>query len=487
MDLSAHATQLESLHRDLGRARAHYLAGYSEALRLAPIYGSHAGLMNRELVAELRKADARPLLSATVRAQIEGGIAPVTDRLRDSLDRAVVRTLDEKWFLPDAETLIGKECNRKKRKVLDQSRRRMLARQEPDFQEAVQQAHTLMVDRGFTDWSALCAELSGIDIDDLMETADGFLEDTEHRFAELLSGYLREAGVFPEDARLHDIVYLFAGQYGPAAGFPGGAQAIEATLAGLGLAPDETPGLAVDLAGRAGKKPGIHLIAETVPETIHLIAGEPVFWDDWPRLLGAYGLGIALARTPTSLPAARRAFPHPVLASAFSALFASLAGNAEWLSRHAGGVKADEQVRRFHLWWLYRLRELAGSARFARFLHGPGEIGEKADPYEHYLHKATGARYERDNYLHRTGPFMDQALALYGHFFAGHLLDMLEEAFGPSWFAEPAAGNRLCGLWAEGWDNPSQIASSCGVDDPGNIWPLVERLERVLGEFTDGD
>ena len=492
MDLSAHAEQLESLYADLNKARADYLGGYAEALRLAPIYGSHAHLMDRSLVAELREAvqsdpDARPLLSATVRAQIEGGTAPVADRLRDNLDRAVVRTLSEKWFFLDAEKRIREECNRKQRKVLDQSRRRVLARQEGDFQQSIQSAHTLMVDRGFTGWSALCAELSGIDMDGLIDTADDFLEDTGHRFTEVLSGYLREAGVFPEDARLHDIIYLFAGQFGPAAGFPDGAEAIETTLADMGLPLNETPGLAVDSGAREGKKPGTHLIAEKVPEAVHLITEKPTGWDDWPELLGAYGLGVALARTPASLPAVRRSFPHPLLTSAFAAVFASLAGNAEWLARHAPDVKVDEQVRRFHLWWLYRVRELAGYARFVPFLHGPGEVDEKADPYEHYMHKATGVRYERDNYLHRTKPFMDQALALSGHFFAGQLLDVLEEKFGPAWFAEKGAGKWLCDLWAEGWDDPLRIAASCAVDDPGNIWPLTARLERVVGEFTDGD
>lgn len=485
--------ELSRLLADLGEHRAAYLTGRAEHFDSAHVYGAHARLMLTERVRDLRARvrdgdeDARPLLNAVTRTQMLGGCAPVLDRISAALDREVLRGLEDKWFFCDTERRIGEEANRKQRKVLDQSRRRALARLEGALQEAVQQLHALMVDRGFTGYLPMCAELSGVDPETLLEEAEGFLEDSGGRYLEVLGEALREAGVFPEDARNHDMIYLFAGRYGPTAGFPDARPALLDTFSSLGLPLDAQPGLRADLDARETKRPGTWVVAERVPEMVHVIHKPETTWVSWPELWGAAGLAAGLAATPPDLPFARRNLIDTVLAEAFRAVFASLPGNPEWLGAHAPDVKAEAQVRRFHLWWLYRVRLLAGSARYARFLHGPGELSDKADAYEHYMHEAVGARLERDNYLHDTPWFFDQGLALKGQFLGAQILDVLEERFGPAWFAEAGAGGFLKGLWAHGWDRADRVAEACGIDEPGNVWPLTERLEGVLGEFGDDD
>jgi hypothetical protein len=489
LDLTALSEGLESLAADLGRARADYLAGRAEALKLGPVYGAHGEWIRAEHVAPLREAardggEARALLSALVRAQIEGGCATIHDKIALTLDKEIIRSLEDKWFFADSERRIGREGNRKQRKLVDQSRRRVLARLEPDLQEAELRAHTLMVDRGFPSYLAMCGELSGVDLGALLTEAEGLLEDSGPRYRAVLAEHMREAGVHPDDARLHDLVYLFAGPYGPARGLPDPVEAARATLAGLGTPFDETPGVRADLEARETKRPGFHWIPERVPEAVHLIVSPEATWDGLPATLAAAGAAVALARTPSGLPFASR-LPDVGVAAAWEAVFASLAGNPEWLKAHAPAVDAGAQERRFALWWLYRVRYLAGSARFARFLHGPGEMADKADPFEHYMHEAVGARVERDNYLFMTGWFMDPALQFRGHCFAAQVLAVLEARFGTGWFVKPEAGAFLTQAWSGGWDGLESVAAACDIDDPGDIWPLTERLEGVLGEFAD--
>lgn len=489
MELTALAEGLERLAADLGRARADYLAGRAETLRLGPVYGAHGEWMRAEHVAPLREAaqgggEARALLSVLVRAQIEGGCAPIHDKIALTLDKEIIRSLEDKWFFADSERRMGLEGNRKQRKLIDQSRRRVLARLEPDLQEAELRAHTLMVDRGFPGYPALCGELSGMDLGAVLTEAEGFLQDSGPRYRAVLAEHLRIAGVHPDDARHHDLVYLFAGRFGPARGLPDAVEAARATLAGLGLPLEATPGLLADLETRETKRPGCHRVPERVPEAVHLIVLPEPTWDSLPATLGAAGTAVGLARTPSSLPFAAR-WPDVAVNAAWEAVFASLAGSPAWLKAHAPGVDAGAQARRFALWWLYRVRFLAGSARFARFLHGPGELADKADPFEHYMHEAVGARVERENYLFLTGWFMDPALRFRGHCLAAQVLETLEGRFGAEWFASPEAGVFLAGAWARGWDGLESVAAACDIDEPGDIWPLTERLEGVLGEFAD--
>jgi len=490
LELTELSEALQGLAADLGAARAAYLAGRAETLRLGPVYGAHGALMRAELVGPLREAaadapEARALLDALVRAQLAGAQAPVRDKVAYTLDKEIIRSLEDKWFFADSERRIGIEANRKQRKLVDQSRRRVLARLEVDLAEAEQRAHTVMVDRGFAGHLAMCTELSGVDLTAFLTDADGLLEDSGPRYRKLLGEALREAGVHPDDARYHDLLYLFAGTFGPARGLPEPAEAAGATLEALGLAPADTPGLLADLGHREGKRPGAHWVAERVPEGVHLIVHPEATWVALVEALAAFGAATALARTPASLPFFRRGLPDVAVAACWEAVFASLAGSPEWLRAHAPKVDAGPQARRFHLWWLYRVRLLAGLARFARFLHGPGELADKADPFEHYLHEAVGARIERDNYLFLTPPFMDAALALKGHCLAAQVLAVLEGRFGPAWFGAPEAGAFLTGCWAAGWDGLASVAAACDIDEPGDIWPLTERLEGVLGEFTD--
>ncbi|MFQ5508945.1 MAG: hypothetical protein ACE5FN_06380 [Leptospirillia bacterium] len=491
MELTELTAQLESLLAELGSHRTGHLAGRLESLDTAHIYGHSASLMLPDVVRDLRSRvqadpDVTPLLNAVVRAQIDAGCAPVTDRLTDEMDHKVLKGLEEKWFYHDSNVRIAAECNRKQRKVLDQARRRVLANKEAVLEDVLHRTHTLMIDRGFSNYAAMCEEISGTDIPGLLDEADGFLEDSHNRYLAVLAEALREAGIHPDDARYHDLVYLFAGRYGPAAGFGDPETVIADTLAGMGMPWDTLTGVMPDLAGREEKRPGIHVVAVRIPGEIHLVAGLSGGWDEWPRLLGAAGLAAAMTSTPENLPLARRWPGDIALADAYTCVFASLAGNPAWLERHAPAVKEKEQVRRYHLWWLYRVRYLAGTARYAQLLHGPGEPADKADMFEHATHRATGARIERDYFLTLTEPYMAQAQRFKGQFFGAQLLAGIEERFGPEWFAEPGAGAYLGRLWEQGW-SLSAVAEAAGIDDPGDVWPLTERLEDVLGTFEDDD
>lgn len=490
MDVNGLAAPVEALGLDLARARADHRAGRSERLRLAPIYGGHADLMRADHVAALRVAvaddpRARPLLSALVRAQIVGGCAPALDRVRETLETELIRTLDDKWLFTDAERRIALEGSRKQRKLVDQSRRRVLSRLEPNLQEALHKSHVLMVDRGFSGYEAMCAELSGVDLGSLAEDMDGLLEDSGPRYRALLAVDLREAGVFPDDARHHDLVYLFAGAFGPARALPELGPAIAQTFAGLGLPLDGLPGLLPDLDAREAKRPGAEVFAARVPGEVHLVVAPDGQWATFGEALAAAGTAVALASTPADLPFARRGVPDVGLGAAWGAVFGSLFGNEVWLAAHAPRVDPEAQRRRFSLWWLYRLRYLAGSARFGRRLHGPGEVAERLDAYEALMLDATGARFERENALWLTEWFMDQALRFRGHSFGGQVVEALEGRFGQGWFSDPGAAAWLKAAWAAGTGGLEPVAAACDIEGPGDIWPLTERLEGVLGEFTD--
>lgn len=480
--------QLAPLCAELAAHKADWLRGESEQLRTTPIYGRHGSLLSGELVAGLTiqmAADPtmRPWLELLTRIQIDGGCAPVSDRFQDVLDSEIIRSLDDKWFFCDTAARIMAQCNRKQRKVLDQSRRRVLVRLEAVLAEDVQTAHTLMVDRGFTGYSTMCETLSGLDYKGLLEDADGLVEDSDSVYRTQLALGLREAGVFPEDARYHDMLYLFGGKFGPASGLPEIEPAVMATLAGMGLPITDVPGLQVSLSDATTMQSGIHVLHGRLPDQVWLVGQLQDDWLCWRELMGSAGLARALT-TPTADPnSAGNLWPEPILLEATKTVFASLPGNPLWLAEHAPRVDVEAEAKRQHLWWLYRVRYQIGSLRFARFLHGPGELTDKADPYEHYMEQTVAMRFERDNYLHDTARYFDQARTLLGIALGCQLLGKLEQRFGDAWFKDDAAGAWLTSVWAGGWDTVAAQADLAEINDPNDLWPMIERLEAVLGPF----
>jgi len=489
VELNTLAEELTQLRGALAAAHAARAAGQTESVATAPLYAAHPLLMRREEVAELRpraaEPDVQPVFAALVRAQILGGCAPLLDAMQAAFDHEMLKGLDSKWHFGDTETRIEREADRKQRKLLDQARRRSLARHEPDFLAALHRSHTLMVDRGFGSYAAMCVALWGDHLTALLEAAEGFLADTQTRYRALLVPELREAGVFPDDARHHDMGFLWGGHWGPASGLPSAIDVLRSTLADLALSPESLPGVTSDLESRDGKRPGVLVAAVDPPQDVRLTFSPSDAWTAIPELLAGAGVALALAAAPVEQAATRRTALHPAVTATWRAVFASLYGNPEWISRHLPGVDGERQQRRFHLWWLYEVRRLCGAARFASFLHGPGEPGDKADVYEHYLHQASGARFERDHYLAHTPWFLEDTQTLRGHLFAARLLDLLENRCGSAWFTKPEAGALLRDLWRAGWDRLEPLATVAGVADADNIWPLTERLEAVLGEFTD--
>ncbi len=487
MELTGLAVQLDALLGELAEHRAKWLSGRAEALRTSAIYGTHADVLDAALVGPLQSGGeaARPYLNAVVRVQLEGGVAPVSDKLMDALDGEILRDLADKWYFRDTDQKIAEECNRKHRKVYDQSQRRVLARMEPILLERQQAIHTLMVDRGFGGYQAMCQALSGINHADLLDDVDGLLDDSKPVYMKHLGEALRAAGVFPDDARTHDLRYLWAGHFDLARRFPELIATVTDTFSALGLDPRTTAGLTLDLDQREGKRPGIHLT--TGADTVYLHITPVQEWEAFPNALGAFAAAMARASVPAEADFASRALWNGTVETAYRMLFASLAGNREWLERFCPRIDADVQVTRYHLWWLYQVRLLGGGLKYARFLHGPGEMMDKADGYEHYLYEAIGARVERDYYLWNTPDFLDQAVQLQGHFLGAQLLDTVTDRFGEGWFADPAAGAFIRGLWAVGGADVAAVADGAGIDDPCDIWPLTERLEGVLGSFEGDD
>ncbi len=488
MALSELKVQLDSVLGELTEHRAKWLAGRTEALRTTPIYGTHAEALSGDLLTALvtdnRMEEARPYLNALTRVQLEGGAAPVSDKFTDALAREIIRDLSEKWLFRETRGKIIEECNRKHRKVFDQSNRRVLARLDVILLERQQAIHTLMVDRGFGGYEAMCKAISGIDYESLIDDLDGLMDDSKAVYRTHLDVALREAGVFPDDARSHDFVYLWGGHFGLARRLPELLSTLTGTFGGMGLEAENMPRLSLDVNPRDGKHPGIHLLAG--PETVYLQIDPTQDWDAIPTALGAWGAAVARASTPSDANFAARVLWDGTLETAYRVLFASLAGNREWIERFCPRMDADAQVSRFHLWWLFRLRFLTGSLKYARFLHGPGEMMDKADSYEHYMHEAVGARIERDYYLWDTVDFFDQASTLRGHFLGAQLLDVMIDRFGDDWFSKRDAGVFLGTLWDVGGADVNAVAALAGISEPCSIWPLSERLENVLGAF-EGD
>lgn len=454
--------------------REYYLhfSGRQDAYDIEPIYDEHAELFTREAVDFLRADGPRSLLEFAAQGYIgletRGESAELARR-----EAALEIEVDGDHFPFRASLVVqANEPDADRRAAIEDARNASTTDAlEPIERQLLERTRDLTHELGWPTMTAMCAELSGIDIEGLGRETENFLAATDGAYPETIARPLsRELGLGPEELRSSDLQAFFRGpaldRHFPADRLEG---VLADTLAGMGIQLEGQKGVTVDTTERPKKSPRAFCSPVRVPDEVYLVIARMGGREDYAALFHEAGHTEHYAHMDRSLPAEDRYFGDNSVTEGFAYLFEHLVEDQEWLRRRLGVEDTAPVTEHARATKLLFLRRYCGKLRYELQLHSEQHPdAELPERYARSLSGALRAPWSPATWLSDVDPFLYAVRYLRAWALETRLRAELRERFGPAWFETLEAGALLIELWR-----------------PGQARDADELLHELTGEPVD--
>jgi hypothetical protein len=493
MELARIRDDLEEFAEALAREEYLTRAGLKDESRAAAIRERFAVLGSRSVFGEVwGKAQAvsegeeggrlRFLAEFLGTNCIEHQVRELSDRLATQEATQTMTADGEQIPLRSAEVRIKNEAHRSRRGALDSARLTAVSGLNGLRRDILERSHEAAIGLGFPGYTALCRELSGIDLVALRDLTQPLLARTLDVYQDQLAWYLkRRVGVALREAKRHDLVRLFR-----APEFDGDLpahslrEAAESPLARMRIDPRASGRIRVDDEPRPKKTPRAFVATLRIPEELILVVRPAGGLDDYFAFLHELGHALHFAYTDPRLPVECRRLGDASVTESFAFLWNGLLQERGWFRRFAGLAKPDDVLRftAFHKVWY--LRRYAAKLEYELILHGDGPGPQAADAYRELLAGATLVDWPRELYLADLDPYFYAARYLRAWIFEAQLREILRQRFDEEWYRNDRTGPFLVSLWEQGQRyTVEELAAQHGLG-PLSLDPLLNQITTHL-------
>lgn len=450
MPFDAYRREAEAFVSEIGLEHYLHFAGLKPILELEAVYETHAALFTREAVQGLQMADNPPLLEFCVEGLV--GRATTSEAAALSEREAALELRVDGRVVPFRQVPIEQAAasDPEHRAELEQARLEATERELNPLHEAViARTHALAEDLGWPSMTAMCSDVSGIDLRELGQRAEIFLADTEDDYARMVVPLVRSE-VEVDRLRRSDLPPFFRA---PSldAHFPRAAlvTSLANTLSDLGV--DAWERVTLDAESRPSKSPRAFCAAVRVPEEVYLVISPHGGRDDYETILHEAGHSQHYAHARSDLAFEQRHLGDNSVTEAYAFLMQRLAAEPAWLARHLDVRDPRAVVEHSRAAKLVLLRRYAAKLLYEIELHdAPPDPRALRATYARRLGAALQLDWPEATWLSDVDPFFYAARYLRAWALEAELAEELVDAHGPEWFTEPEAGTKLLELWGAG-------------------------------------
>jgi hypothetical protein len=454
MDLGAYRAEAEEFVSALDREYYLHFSGQQDSYEVEAIYARHAGLFSRASVDRLRVRGPRSLLEFAVQGLIgreTSGEQAVLARREAELELEVD---GERMPFRAAAAAQANARDPERRAALEDARNAATEQElNPILRRLLERSHAIAEELGWPSMRAMCEELSGIDLGQLLGQTEGFLRATDESYRQLLQPRLEEQlGFGFERLRRADLPAFFRAPSFDAR-YPAQRllESLSETLGGMGIDITNQDGVTLDTEERPTKSPRAFCAPVRAPGEVYLVIAPIGGRDDFAALFHEAGHTEHYAHVDAELPVEQRLFGDNSITEGFAFLMEHLVSQPAWLERRLGVHDADELLTHAEAVKLLFLRRYCAKLAYELQLQdSPPTLDAMRDVYARRLSEAVGVDWPSSGWLNDVDPFFYSARYLRAWALETHLRRLLTERFGEAWFEQQSAGELLRGLWRRG-------------------------------------
>ena len=413
LDLDSYARGSERFVSEMDREYFLHFAGHKEEFEIEEIYERHACLFEREVVEQLQelRATGADDDARRVRYLLELAVGGLLGRetKREEVELAEREAALELQVngdrLPYRQSMVtqANEADPARRAAIEQARLELLDSElNPLHLSGLERAHELARELGWSSYRDMYADLKQIDLYALERQTSAFLEATADAYQPVVDPHLRsQVGLGFDELRRSDLPYFFRAR-GFDDLFPGERliEALEQTLAGMGIALHAQQNVRLDTEQRPLKSPRAFCAPVHVPGEVYLVIPRNGGREDFAALFHEAGHTEHYAHVDPSLPFEFRHLGDNSVTEGFAFLLEHLTEDPAWLEATLGVTDAEEYAGYVRASKLLFLRRYAAKLSYELQLHG-GErpLSEMPDVYARLLGDAVAVDWPARTWL----------------------------------------------------------------------------------------
>ncbi|MEK6276397.1 MAG: hypothetical protein AABM29_00045 [Actinomycetota bacterium] len=465
-DLDTYSQRAERFVSELDREYHLHYSGQKPDYRVERVYERHAELFARDAVDRLREASggragaggerarrARLLLELAFGGHLGMASAAEEAAIAEREAELEIELDGERIGYRMAAVIQANEPDPERRQRLEAARLGLLEEYlNPLHLTALRRSHELVRELGWPSYAAACTEVRGIDLEALAGQTARFVEDTDPVYERIMEPELeRVLGIRLAAMRRSDLSRFFRAP-GLDAAFPAERliESFARTVAGMGLDLESQTNIVLDTEQRPTKTARAYCAPVRVPQEVYLVVPRVGGREDFAALFHEGGHAEHYANVASELPPEYRYLGDNSVTESYAFLLEHLTEDPAWL-RELLGAEEGEVVSHARAVKLYFLRRYAAKIAYELELHGEQpDLDSMPGRYAELLGEATRVEWTPQTWLDDV----DSGFYVAGYLRAWALETRwrahLRRRFGESWFAQPAAGDWLVGLWRQG-------------------------------------
>ncbi len=497
ISINALVEQVDEFLYERGALLFRFQAGLAHELPLSKVHQRFSELSRIESFQRVRELLASPRIDGQKKVGLklllnflgdnleDVRTAPAHEIIAQLLATAPVST-GHVDTVPLAEALarLPDEPHRDRRELLEREASQLLWDRRGAWARRVEAAMELAEELKALSYIALREELTGVQLQPLVEAAERTLAITADAWRDLLSYALKRLDpTILDRAQFHDakraaqapwMLELFRKDDL----FP----AVTRWLSELGLDPNAEGRLSFDAEDRPGKRTGAFVAELRVPDELRLVALPRNGFEGYAEVLRAFGRGLHHANAARTTPLLERRLGDQAVPRAIAALFENVMLDEQWHRRYlrVPQAQAREAARLFAFRQAMRFRRKCALLPYALELYTRGPGDAMADEYRQRMQATLGVQVPRERFLYDVRPMLLMVSVLRGWALESVLLDRLRERFNEDFWRNPATGRWLKELSQRGQrDDASEIARQLGAKL--ELEAAGARLVKVMG------
>ena len=495
-DLADYRRRAEEFTGALDLEAYQHFAGLKADCDFTAVYDRYPELFTLESVRTLRRLydaatgdDERRRLSFLLNLGIEGFLGnetkEISDQIANTEAQAKITVDGEPIGLRYSSVVQANEPDRARRRRINDARNEFTSTVlNPLYDQRWRRQHELVGELGYPTYAELFSEVRAVDFGMLRGATQMFLQATEGLYQRTLDKVARtKLGLSRTELEVSDLPYLVrAPEYDHIFASARLLPTFERTLQGLGVSLAAQPNVHVDAETRELKSPRAFCAPVRIPEEIYLVVMPKGGQDDFQALLHEGGHTEHFAHTSPELPFEYRFLGDNAVTEGFAFIFDHLTLNARWLETYLDYTDSQEYLTFANLVELYFLRRYAGKLAYETEFHVQnGPLDGMAARYGALLTEAVQFDVPQANYLVDIDDGFYASNYLRAWMLEGALRMILQDNYGMEWFADPAAGAWLMGLWSTGQQFSADQLLLKNGGGRLDTRPLELHLERALG------
>ena len=465
LDLDSYRERAELFCEQIDREHYEHFAGHKRTFEIEAIYDSHAELFSRDAVEALRDLhssaadEERRRLRELLRFAFSGHLGQAVKA--ESAELAELEAsleVDAGGLEPLAyrgvALALATEPDSDRRATIEGARDAVLVeRLNPLHLTTLERVQALVRELGWESYRDACAELRGVDLDELARQARAFLDATDASYAAAVDPQLKAAGVPPlGELRRSDVPRFFrATELDALFGADRLTSSFAATTSGLGIDLAAQSNVHLDTEARETKTPRAFCAVPRVPEEVYLVISPVGGRDDYAALFHEGGHTEHFANVDPGLAFEYRHLGDNSVTESFAFLLEHLTEDPEWLGATLDVADPGPVIRHARAVKLVMLRRYAAKLAYELELHGGGAgLDSMPARYAELLGGSTRVEWPRASWLSDVDPEFYVACYLRAWALETIWRRALRDRFGEQWFASAEAGEWLRGLWSQG-------------------------------------